>query len=64
MDGKNFTGLGGDLFNKFSDIGWANLFFNYERSKFIDYSEPYIVDYGAFMVNCFRYSKNKVDFNI
>lgn len=64
MGGKNFTGLVGDLFNKFSDIGWANLFFNYERSKFIDYSEPYIVDYGAFMVNCFQNSNNIVDFNI
>ena len=33
-DGKNFTGLVGDLFNGFSDIGWANIFFNYERSTF------------------------------
>lgn len=49
-NGQNFTGLVGDLFNGFSDIGWANLFFNYERSNFIDFSDPYIVDYGAFMV--------------
>ena len=49
-DGQNFTGLVGDLFNGFSDIGWANLFFNYERSNFIDYSDPYKSDYGAFMV--------------
>ena len=48
--GKNFSGLVGDLFNEYSDIGWANLFFNLERSMFMDYSDAYIVDYGAFMV--------------
>ena len=49
-DGKNFSGLVGDLFNGYSDIGWANIFFNYERSTFIDLGEPYIFDYAAFMV--------------
>ena len=48
--GKKFSGLVGDLFNGFSDIAWANLFFNMERSKFINFSDPYIIDYGAFMV--------------
>ena len=30
-DGKNFSGLVGDLFNEYTDIGWANLFFNLEK---------------------------------
>ena len=49
-DGKNFTGLVGDLFNGYSDIGWANLFFSLQRSQFIDYTDPYMLDYGGFMV--------------
>ena len=49
-NGKNFTGLVGDLLNKYTDIGWANLFFSLERSQFIDYSDPYRLDYGGFMV--------------
>ena len=49
-NGKNFSGLVGDLFNEYTDIGWANLFFNLEKAQFMDYSDAYIVDYGAFMV--------------
>ena len=49
-NGKNFTGLVGDLFNEYTDIGWANLFFSLERSQIIDYTEPYIVEHGGFMV--------------
>ena len=48
--GKNFSGLVGDLFNEYTDIGWANLFINLEMAQFTDYSDAYIVDYGAFMV--------------
>ena len=49
-NGSNFTGLVGDLFNGYSDIGWANLFFSLQRSQFIDYTDPYMLDYGGFMV--------------
>ena len=46
----NFTGLVGDLFNGYTDIGWANLFFSLSRSQVIDYSDAYTVDYTGFMV--------------
>ena len=49
-NGSNFTGLVGDLFNGYSDIGWANLFFSLERLAFIDFTDPYMLDYGGFMV--------------
>ena len=48
--GMNFTGLVGDLFNGYTDIGWANLFFSLSRSQVIDYSDAYTVDYTGFMV--------------
>ena len=48
--GRNFTGLVGDLFNEYTDIGWANLYFSMERSQIMDYTDPYIVDHGGFMV--------------
>ena len=53
-NGKNFTGLVGDLFNKYTDIGWADLFFSLERSQFIDYTNLYMLDYGGFMVHISR----------
>ena len=58
-NGKNFTGLVGDLFNEYTDIGWANLFFSLERSQIIDYTDPYIVEHGGFMVKtkCKKWSK-------
>ena len=48
---KNFTGLVGDLLNGYSDIGWANLFFNLDQSKIMDYTDAYAVDYLAWMVH-------------
>ena len=48
--GKNFSGLVGDLFNGYTDIAWAQLFFTLERSQFIDYTDAYMFDYGGFMV--------------
>ena len=60
-DGKNFTGLVGDLFNGYSDIGWANLFFSLERSQFIDYTDPYMLDHGGFMVNNMEIQSSSVN---
>ena len=51
--GKNFSGLVGDLFNGYTDIAWAQLFFTLERSQFIDYTDAYMFDYGGFMVRIF-----------
>lgn len=48
---NNYTGLVGDLFNGYSDIGWANLFVNQKRAKMMDYTDAYAVDYLAWMVN-------------
>ena len=48
---KNFTGLVGDLLNGFSDIGWANLFFNLDQAKIMDYTDAYAVDYLSWMVH-------------
>ena len=47
---KNFSGLVGDLLNGYSDIGWANLFFNLDQAKVMDYTDAYAVDYLAWMV--------------
>ena len=49
--GKNFSGLVGDLFNGYTDVAWAQLFFTLERSRFIDYTDAYMFDYGGFMVS-------------
>ena len=38
------------MFNEYSDIAWANLFFSHEKTQFMDYSDAYMVDYEAFMV--------------
>ena len=47
---KNFSGLVGDLLNGYSDIGWANLFFNLDQAQVMDYTDAYAVDYLAWMV--------------
>ena len=49
-NGTNFTGLVGDLFNGYSDVGWANLFFNSQRTQLIDFTDPYRQDHAGFMV--------------
>ena len=48
--GGNFTGLVGDLFNEYTDVGWGNLFFSMERSQIIDCTYPYIVRNAGIMV--------------
>ena len=40
-DGKNFTGLVGDLSNDFTDIGWANLFIRDDRRAIMDFTDTY-----------------------
>ena len=40
-DGKNFTGLVGDLYNGFTDIGWANFFIRDDRRAIHDYTDTY-----------------------
>ena len=49
-DGDNFTGLMGDLFNGYSDIGWANLFDTPLRREAMDVTASYTIDSGCFMV--------------
>ena len=49
-DSENFTGLIGDLYNGYSDIGWANLFNTPVRREAIDLTVPYTIDYACFMV--------------
>ena len=49
-DSENFTGLMGDLYNGYSDIGWANLFNTPVRREAIDLTAPYTIDYVCFMV--------------
>ena len=49
-DSENFTGLMGDLYNGYSDIGWANLFNTPVRRAAIDLTTPYTIDYACFMV--------------
>jgi hypothetical protein len=48
---NNFTGLLGDLYNGFSDIGIANLFDVPEYRKAMDVTNPYTIDYSCFLVN-------------
>lgn len=50
-NGKNFTGLLGDMFNGYSDVGWANLFDTPARRKALDVTEAYTIDSGCFMVH-------------
>ena len=49
-EGNNFTGLMGDLFNGYSDIGWANLFDTPLRRQAVDVTASYTIDSGCFMV--------------
>ena len=49
-DSDNFTGLVGDLYNGYTDIGWANLFSTPARIEAIDLTDPYTFDYACFMV--------------
>ena len=49
-EGDNFTGLMGDLFNGYSDIGWANLFDTPLRREAVDVTASYTIDSGCFMV--------------
>ena len=49
-DSDNFTGLMGDLYNGYTDIGWANLFNTPVRRQAIDLTTPYTIDYACFMV--------------
>ena len=50
-DGKNFTGLVGDLSNDFTDIGWANLFIRDDRRAIMDFTDTYR-DMSCFGLRC------------
>ena len=51
----------GQLQKEESDIGWADLFLIPDRMKYIDYTNPYIVEYASFMLGQRHsvYIKNK-----
>ena len=44
-------GLVGQLQKKKSDIGFANLFMVPDRMKYIDYTDPYMIEYASFMLS-------------
>ena len=44
-------GLVGELQRKRSDIGFANLFMVPDRMKYIDYTDPYMIEYASFMLS-------------
>ena len=44
-------GLVGQLQKKRSDIGFANLFMVPDRMKYIDYTDPYMIEYASFMLS-------------
>ena len=44
-------GLVGQLQRKKSDIGFANLFMVPDRMKYIDYTDPYTIEYASFMLS-------------
>ena len=44
-------GLVGQLQKKRSDIGFANLFMVPDRMKYIDYTDPYTIEYASFMLS-------------
>ena len=46
----NYTGLIGDLYNGWCDIGWANLFDTEMHRNTADLSVPYTVDRACFIV--------------
>ena len=48
--GLTFSGMIGDLQRGMTDIGWANLFVNYERTKVMDYTVTYRTDLACFLV--------------
>ena len=44
-------GLVGQLQRKKSDIGFANLFMVPDRMKYIDYTDPYTIEYASFLLS-------------
>ena len=44
-------GLVGQLQQRRSDIGFANLFVVPDRMKYIDYTDPYMIEYASFMLS-------------
>ena len=45
------SGLVGQLQKRKSDIGFANLFVVPDRMKYIDYTDPYMIEYASFMLS-------------
>ena len=48
---KLCKGLVGQLQRKKSDIGFANLFMVPDRMKYIDYTDPYLIEYASFLLS-------------
>ena len=46
----SFSGLVGELQKETSDIGWADLYIVPDRMKYIDYTDPYDIEYACFML--------------
>ena len=46
----SFSGLVGELQKENSDIGWADLYIVPDRMKYIDYTDPYDIEYACFML--------------
>ena len=46
-----YKGLVGQLQRKKSDIGFANLFMVPDRMKYIDYTDPYLIEYASFLLS-------------
>ena len=47
----SFTGLVGQLQRERSDVGWANVYMVPDRMKYIDYTDPYMIEYAQFMLS-------------
>ena len=45
------VGLVGELQREKSDIGWANVYMIPDRMQYIDYTDPYLIEYASFMLS-------------
>ena len=46
-----FTGIVGELRQETADLIWGDLFIVLNRMKYIDYTQPYGLDYVCYMVS-------------
>lgn len=45
-----YSGMVGELQKGVSEVGWLNLFIVPQQMEYIDYTAPYLIDYGGFMM--------------